>query len=185
MTESVETQAPKWSRMRLFIPLGLFVLLSVLMFVGLKLDPNDLPSVVINRPVPAFSLPSLEQPDQTLTEQAFAKGKPYLLNVWATWCPGCKYEHPFLLELAKMGIAIYGVNYQDDLPAARALLERDGNPYLANVADETGELILSLGVTGAPETFVVDAEGIIRDRIVGILNQQVWTGQLAQYFIGE
>jgi len=82
-----------------------------------------------------------------LTPKNLNQGKPYLLNVWATWCPSCKHEHPFLLKLAQMGIPIYGVNYQDDVKAANDLLVRSGNPYIANVADVHGSLILSLGVT--------------------------------------
>ena len=173
------------NRSKLFIPFGVFVLLAVLLWVGLKLDPNELPSVLIDKPVPAFSLPSLADENLLLTPESFNKGKPYLINVWATWCPSCKYEHPFLLKLAKMGIPIYGVNYQDDIPAAKKLLIDTGNPYLANVADVDGELTLSLGVTGAPETFVVDADGIIRMKWIGIVNQDVWAGQMAHYFIGN
>ena len=155
------------------------------MFVALKLNPDDLPSVLINKPLPEFALPSLDDEQVILTPKNFNLGKPYLLNIWATWCPTCKYEHPFLLQLAEMGIHIYGINYQDDTAAARALLLEAGTPYLANVADETGSLILALGVTGAPETFVVDSKGIIREKIIGVVDQQVWSNQLAQYFIGE
>lgn len=181
----IDQPAVASNRYKLFLPLVFFLLLMGLLFVGLRLDPNELPSVLIDKPMPQFALPSLADPEVTLTPADFNQGKPYLLNVWATWCPTCKYEHPFLLELAKLGIPIYGVNYQDDVVAARELLAKTGDPYIANVVDETGELILALGVTGAPETFVVDSDGVIRDKIVGIVDQKVWTGKFAHYFIGE
>lgn len=168
-------------RLKLFIPLAVFLVMGVLLTIGLKLDPNDLPSALIGKPVPEFSLPSLQDPQQHITPETM-QGKPYLLNVWATWCPSCKYEHPYLLKLAKMGIPIYGVNYKDDTEAARRLLEETGNPYLANAVDEEGSLIMALGVYGAPETFVVDAEGIIRYKLVGVVDEQVWTSEMAQYF---
>ncbi len=173
------------NRSKLFIPFGIFILLAVLLGVGLKLDPHTLPSVLIDKPVPEFSLPSLADESVMLTPKNLNQGKPYLLNVWATWCPSCKHEHPFLLKLAQMGIPIYGVNYQDDVKAANDLLVRSGNPYIANVADVHGSLILSLGVTGAPETFVVDANGVIKMKHIGVLDQDVWSGKMAEYFIGE
>ncbi len=184
-TEPAQVSKRQPRRWQLFVPLGIFILLASLLYVGLSLDPNELPSVLIDKPVPEFALPSLSEPEKTLTKKDLPTGAPYLINVWATWCPTCKHEHPFLLKLAKMGIPIVGVNYQDEAEAASRLLANAGDPYLKNIVDEEGSLILSLGVTGAPETFVVDAEGIIRYRVVGVVNQSVWTGQLAQYFIGE
>ena len=170
-------------RLKLFIPFFVFTLMAGLLYVGLSLDPNELPSALIDKPVPKFELPLLSDESQTITEQAMV-GKPYLLNVWATWCPSCKHEHPYLMKLAKMGIPIYGINYKDESDQARRLLDKMGNPYLANAVDVDGTLIMALGVYGAPETFVVDAEGVIRHKIVGVVNEQVWTQELASYFFG-
>ena len=171
-------------RFKLFIPFVVFVVLSGLLYVGLSLDPNELPSVLIGKPVPEFSLPDLDNPDSQITP-ATMKGKPYLLNVWATWCPSCKYEHPYLVKLAESGVPIYGVNYKDDTEKARKLLQDMGNPYSANIVDEEGSLIMALGVYGAPETFVVDANGIIRYRLVGVVNEEIWKSTLAPIFFGE
>lgn len=171
-------------RFKLFIPFIVFAILSVFLYVGLSLDPNELPSVLVGKPVPEFSLPSLDDETKMLTPQDM-KGKPYLLNVWATWCPSCKYEHPYLLKLAKAGVPIYGINYKDDSEKARLLLEKTGNPYLANIVDVEGSLIMALGVYGAPETFVVDAEGVIRYKLVGVVDEKIWTNEMAPVYFGE
>lgn len=171
-------------RFKLFIPFAVFLILSGLLYMGLSLDPNELPSVLIGKPVPEFSLPDLHNPDNNITP-ATMKGKPYLLNVWATWCPSCKYEHPYLIKLAEMGVPIYGVNYKDDTDKARKLLEEAGDPYMANIVDEEGSLIMALGVYGAPETFIVDAEGIIRYRLVGVVNEEIWKSTMAPIFFNE
>jgi cytochrome c biogenesis protein CcmG/thiol:disulfide interchange protein DsbE len=134
--------------------------------------------------VPEFSLPDLHNPDNNITP-ATMKGKPYLLNVWATWCPSCKYEHPYLIKLAEMGVPIYGVNYKDDTDKARKLLQDAGDPYMANIVDEEGSLIMALGVYGAPETFIVDAEGIIRYRLVGVVNEEIWKSTMAPIFFND
>lgn len=171
-------------RLKLFIPFVVFAVLSVLLYQGLKKDPNDLPSALIGKPVPSFSLPSLEDPEKALTEKDF-QGSPYLLNVWATWCPSCKVEHPYLLKLAQMGIPIVGLNYRDDSADAIALLKSLKDPYIANIADEEGRLGLDLGVYGAPETFVVDAQGIIQYRLAGVITEELWTSEIAPIFFGD
>jgi cytochrome c biogenesis protein CcmG/thiol:disulfide interchange protein DsbE len=171
-------------RFKLFIPFAVFLILSGLLYMGLSLDPNELPSVLIGKPVPEFSLPDLHNPDNNITP-ATMKGKPYLLNVWATWCPSCKYEHPYLIKLAEMGVPIYGVNYKDDTDKARKLLQDAGDPYMANIVDEEGSLIMALGVYGAPETFIVDAEGIIRYRLVGVVNEEIWKSTMAPIFFND
>lgn len=171
-------------RFKLFIPFAVFLILSGLLYMGLSLDPNELPSVLIGKPVPEFSLPDLHNPENNITP-ATMKGKPYLLNVWATWCPSCKYEHPYLIKLAEMGVPIYGVNYKDDTDKARKLLEETGDPYMANIVDEEGSLIMALGVYGAPETFIVDADGIIRYRLVGVVNEEIWKSTMAPIFFNE
>ncbi|MFK8041708.1 DsbE family thiol:disulfide interchange protein [Congregibacter sp.] len=164
------------SRLKLFVPLGLFLLLAVLLFRGLSLDPQALPSALIDKPLPAFTLPALSD-EQPLTD-ADLVGAPLLLNVWATWCISCRVEHPYLQRLADTGVLIYGVNYKDDSTAARGWLEQLGDPYRDSIVDAQGTLGLDLGVYGAPETYFVDAKGVIRYRHVGVIDERVWTGRL-------
>ncbi len=160
-------------RLKLFLPLGIFLVLSVLLFRGLSLDPQALPSALIDKPIPAFSLPALGTEGERVTHDALV-GQVSLLNVWATWCASCRVEHPFLTQLAKAGLPIYGINYKDDDNKALAWLKDLGDPYKINIVDAEGNLGLDLGVYGAPETYVVDAQGLIRYRHVGVVNEQVW-----------
>lgn len=171
-------------RFKLFIPFAVFVVMSALLYAGLSLDPNELPSVLVGKPVPEFELPDLSDESKTITAESM-KGKPYLLNVWATWCPSCKYEHPYLMKLAEAGIPIYGINYKDETDKARELLERTGDPYVANIVDTEGSLVMALGVYGAPETFIVDAEGIVRYKLVGVVDENIWTSEMAPIFFAE
>lgn len=162
------------NRLKLFLPLIIFVALAAVLLRGLDRDPNAMPSALIDRPMPAFSKPSLLEPQLVLNESVF-KGQPALLNVWATWCPSCRVEHPYLLQLAAQGVRIVGLNYKDDSDAARQLLRRTGNPYEINIEDRDGRLGIDLGVFGAPETYLVDAEGVIRFKHVGVVNERIWT----------
>ncbi|MCK9801770.1 DsbE family thiol:disulfide interchange protein, partial [Pseudomonas sp. MAFF 302030] len=127
-----------------------------------KGDPSELPSAMIDKPFPEFSLPSV-QGDKTLT-RADLLGKPALVNVWGTWCISCRVEHPVLNKLAEKGVVIYGINYKDVNADALKWLAEFHNPYQLDIRDEEGSLGLNLGVYGAPETFFVDAKGIIRDK---------------------
>ena len=150
-----------------------------MLYRGLFLKPQELPSALIGKPVPAFSLPSLKNADAVLTP-ASLKGEVVLLNVWATWCPSCRYEHPYLIDLAKGGqVSLYGLNYKDDRQAALKWLDDLGDPYLLNVFDEAGRLGLDLGVYAAPETFVIDHHGIIRKRFAGPIDAKVWQEEFA------
>ncbi len=161
-------------RFLLFIPLVVFIAMGGLFWKGLQLDPTELPSALLNKPVPAFSLPSLQDENKLLTEKDL-KGKPALLNVWATWCPTCKQEHAQLNRIAREeGVTIYGINYKDERSAAREWLRRYMDPYVVNVFDEKGTLGLDLGVYGAPETYVLDANGVIRYKHVGAVDEKVW-----------
>ncbi|MGB5098549.1 MAG: DsbE family thiol:disulfide interchange protein [Porticoccaceae bacterium] len=160
------------ARIKLFIPLLIFVVLAALLYLGLGHDPRELPSALVGRPVPAFALPALG--DGKPLDATLFRGGPRLLNVWGTWCSACRDEHPFLVALAARGIPIVGLDYKDDPAAARRWLADMGNPYQAVIADDEGRLGLDLGVYGAPETYVVDAAGIIRYRHVGVLNEQIW-----------
>ena len=165
------------SRLKLFAPLALFVLLAVLLYRGLSLNPQELPSALIDQPMPAFSLPSLGDEDRTLSVDDL-KGQPMLLNVWATWCIACRVEHPYLQKLADEGVTIAGINYKDDSAAALQWLTDLGDPYRFSVVDAAGTLGLDLGVYGAPETFFLDAEGVVRYRHVGVIDERLWTGRL-------
>ncbi|WP_277052307.1 DsbE family thiol:disulfide interchange protein [Zestomonas thermotolerans] len=167
-------------RLILLIPLLIFLGVAVFLYRGLFLDPSELPSALIGKPVPAFSLPSV-QDERTLTQDDL-KGRPALLNVWATWCVACRVEHPVLNKLAEQGVRILGVNYKDDNAAARKWLEEFHDPYQLNINDAQGSLGLDLGVYGAPETFLIDAQGIIRHKYVGVIDQDVWREQLAPLY---
>ena len=158
----------------LLIPLGVFVLLVVFLALGFRLqDPRLLPSVLIDKPFPEFELQDLRQPDQLRT-LADLSGEVSLVNVWATWCFACRIEHPMLNQLADQGVAIVGINYKDQDAKAKSWLEQRGNPYQFNIVDTQGSLGFDLGVTGAPETYLVDAQGVIQYRRVGVVDQRVW-----------
>lgn len=167
-------------RLKLFVPLGLFALLAVLLFRGLSLDPQALPSALVDRPLPDFQLPRLA--DGQTTQRSDITGQPMLLNVWATWCISCRVEHPYLQRLADEGVVIYGINYKDDTDAARRWLADLGDPYRASVVDEAGSLGLDLGVYGAPETYFVDGRGVVRYRHVGVIDERIWTTRLAPIY---
>lgn len=161
-------------RLILFIPLVVFMALGVLFYKGLQLDPSELESALLDKPFPAFSTPSLNDENQLVTEQDL-KGKPALVNVWATWCPTCKQEHAQLNRIAREGgVIIYGINYKDDRSAAKEWLRRYSDPYVLNIFDEDGALGVNLGVYGAPETYVIDANGVIRYKHVGAVDEKVW-----------
>ena len=164
-------------RLILLLPLALFLGVAVFLYRGLFLNPQELPSALIDKPLPAFSLPDLKD-EQRLSTEKDLKG-PALVNVWATWCPTCKAEHQMLNQLAKAGVVIHGVNYKDDSVAARQWLKDYLDPYQVNVADPQGSLGINLGVYGAPETFLIDAQGIIRHKYVGAIDERVWREELA------
>jgi cytochrome c biogenesis protein CcmG/thiol:disulfide interchange protein DsbE len=158
---------------KFLIPIGLFVALGVLLAVGLKLDPRKIPSPLVDKPLPAFTLTTLEDPKKTLSKTDF-HGQVVLFNVWASWCVACKEEHPVLIELARRKLApIVGLNYKDQRDAALAVLKADGNPYDANLVDADGRVGIDWGVYGVPETFVVDKQGIIRHKHIGPITPEV------------
>ena len=164
---------------RFLIPLVVFLTLVVFLALGLYRDPRLVPSPLIGKPAPEFSLSALRNPERRLT-LADLKGRTVLLNVWATWCFACRAEHAFLMELASRGeVAIYGVNYKDDRGAAIAWLGELGDPYQANIFDPEGVLALDLGVYGAPETFMLDPRGIVAYKHVGPITPDGWRDHLA------
>lgn len=168
-------------RLKLFLPLFLFALLAILLFRGLFLDPSEMPSALIDRPLPAFSLPALGE-DRLLT-RADVTGEVALLNVWATWCVSCRVEHPYLKQLADTGIPIYGLNYKDSDAAAQQWLDDLGNPYRLNIADREGAMGVDLGVYGAPETYLLDGSGVVRYRHVGVVDEGVWRTVLEPLYL--
>lgn len=167
-------------RLKLFLPLALFAILALLLFRGLELDPREMPSALIDKPLPEFSLPRLGAGAQIA--RADVVGEVALFNIWATWCVSCRVEHPYLQQLADNGVPIYGVNYKDDDAAAMQWLRDLGDPYRANIVDAQGSLGLDLGVYGAPETYFVDANGVIRYRHVGVIDERVWQSRLGPIY---
>ncbi len=158
--------------MRYAIPIAVFVALIAILAVGLKLDPRHVPSPLIGKPLPAFSLPALGS--EAMLSAESLHGTPRLLNVWASWCAACRVEHPLLVELARAGrIPIVGLNYKDTRDDALGWLRRHGDPYERTVFDQEGRLGLDLGVYGVPETFVLDRHGIIRYKQVGPITREV------------
>ncbi|AHF74435.1 Cytochrome c-type biogenesis protein CcmG/DsbE thiol:disulfide oxidoreductase [Candidatus Sodalis pierantonius str. SOPE] len=175
------------SRKLLFVPLALFLLLSLAFTVQLTRsahgdDPTRLESALIGKPLLAMTLASLANPSKTYDQALLRDGRPWLLNVWATWCPTCRAEHQFLNGLAARGVRILGINYKDSRPQALAWLNTLGNPYTLNVIDGDGMLGLDLGVYGAPETFLIDGQGIVRYRYAGDMNDRVWRQEVTPLY---
>lgn len=167
---------------KLFLPLAVFLILVIAFFVQLQRnaqgdDPKALESALIGKPVPSKTLYDLFD-NQALSEDIFKQGKPILLNVWATWCPTCYAEHQYLNELAAQGVTIIGLDYKDQNDKAIKWLKDLKNPYQIVLKDEKGSFGLDLGVYGAPETFVIDGNGIIHYRHAGDVNAKVWEQKL-------
>lgn len=150
-----------------FLPLVIFVALVWFFYQGLFLNPREVPSALINKPAPAFSLTKLHAPDQKFSP-AEMQGKVWLLNVWGSWCASCRYEHPLLNDLAKQQVVpVVGFNWKDDPVAAKSWLIKYGDPYHLSVSDLDGRVAIDWGVYGAPETFVIDKAGLIRYKHTG------------------
>jgi len=161
-------------RLLLFLPLLAALVLGIVLFAGIGKDPTKLDSALVGKPVPEFALADLHSPQETL-DQSLLKGEVALLNVWGTWCPSCRDEHDDLMWLAEeKGISIIGLNYKDNREDALVWLDRLGDPYRKTIYDPKGTLGFDLGVYGAPETFVIDANGVVRYRHVGVVNPKVW-----------
>jgi cytochrome c biogenesis protein CcmG/thiol:disulfide interchange protein DsbE len=163
------------NRAKLFIPAVFFVGMLALLFLGLGRDPNQVPSALVNRPLPEFVKPDLFEASATVSSQQL-RGGVFFVNVWATWCPPCHAEHPYLVEISERepDVTFVGINYKDDVAAAREFLAERGNPFDLSLVDLDGSLGIDLGIAGAPETFLVDASGTIRYRHVGVINNEVW-----------
>lgn len=169
------------SRLVYITPLVLAVGLGLILYTAIGKDPTKLETARLNDPVPEFNLEALET-SNTSYDQSVLTGSVMLLNVWATWCPACRTEHPYLMALAEQGVPIVGLNYKDDRPKALAWLSDLGDPYKVNLYDPKGSFGFDLGVYGAPETYIVDSKGIVRHRHVGEVSERVWKAQLEPLF---
>ena len=165
--------------MRYLIPLVLFLALVAFLAIGLGRDPREVPSPLINKPAPAFRLVELKNPSRSFSSDEM-RGKVWLLNVWASWCVACRDEHPMLLELARRNaIPIYGLNYKDKPTDAISWLNELGDPYVLSVSDLDGRVGIDYGVYGAPETFLIDRDGVIRLKHIGPITPDVWKNKMA------
>ena len=158
---------------RFLLPIGIFILLVGFLAVGLNLNPREVPSPLVGKPAPAFELPVLHQPDKHFVPRDM-RGKVWLLNVWASWCVSCREEHPVLMDLAKRGVMpILGLNYKDKNEDAQRWLKQFGDPYQLSVVDADGRIGIDYGVYGVPETYLIDAEGVIRYKQIGPITPAV------------
>jgi cytochrome c biogenesis protein CcmG/thiol:disulfide interchange protein DsbE len=162
----------------LFIPLILFIGLVAFLLVGLNRDPREVPSPLINKPAPAFQLPQLHEPAKTFSAESM-RGKVWVLNFWGTWCVACREEHPLLVEFAKSEeLPIYGVDYKDDREAAKQWLNELGNPYALVAFDVDGRTSIDYGVYGAPESYLIDKNGVVRFKQIGPITEDVWNKKI-------
>jgi cytochrome c biogenesis protein CcmG/thiol:disulfide interchange protein DsbE len=159
---------------RFIIPIGLFAGLAGFLFFGLGRDKETLPSPLIGKPAPLFELPRVEDPSQKISNRDFA-GRPYVVNIWGSWCYACREEHQALMQIAQRGeVPLVGLNWKDELPLAQQWLKQLGNPYVASGFDPEGDVGIDWGAYGAPETFLVDARGIIIHKYVSTMTLEVW-----------
>lgn len=159
-------------RLGAVLPLAVFALIGVLLWSGIGKDPKVLPSVLVGRPVPEFSAPELRDPNLTHSKASLS-GEPYLMNVFASWCPSCRVEHPVLERYAREGkIRLVGLNWKDERADALAWLQRFGDPYEEIVYDPDGRIGIDFGVTAAPESFVIGADGSILYKHIGPLTPE-------------
>jgi len=156
------------------VPVVIFVAIGALFWVGLSKDPTFIPSPLLGKPAPQYELPTLTDPEKS-TGTKDLLGQVSVVNVWATWCPGCRQEHPFLVELSREGIVpIYGVNWRDNRISALEWLNTLGNPYVASAFDVDGGVAIDWGVYGAPETFLVGPDGTVLYKHIAPLTRDVW-----------
>jgi cytochrome c biogenesis protein CcmG/thiol:disulfide interchange protein DsbE len=161
---------------RFVIPAIVFVALAAVLFVGVVHSPDKstMQSALLGKPAPQFSLPVLGD-DAHKVSSADLAGRPWVLNVWGSWCPECVVEHPMLLEIAReKRVPLVGLNWRDDTGEAIRWIEKYGNPYSVIIVDQEGRTAIDFGVYGAPETFFIDAEGLVQYRHVGAMTREVW-----------
>jgi cytochrome c biogenesis protein CcmG, thiol:disulfide interchange protein DsbE len=160
--------------MKRWLPLVVFLVLVGFFAKGLFLNPREVPSPFIGRTAPAFTLPLVQDPSSTFSP-ADMKGRVWVMNVWAPWCVSCRQEHPLLMQIAQNGgVPIVGLNWKDKDREARDLLARTGNPYFAVPEDLDGKVGINYGVTGTPETYIIDKQGIVQMKHIGPISPEVW-----------
>jgi cytochrome c biogenesis protein CcmG, thiol:disulfide interchange protein DsbE len=166
------------SSTRYLVPLGAFLALAALLYYGLGLDPSKVPSPLVDKPLPPFTLESLKEPGRQIRSDAL-KGQVSLINVWASWCPTCREEHAELVRISRdSGVRVVGFNWKDERADALAMLKRFGDPYSLVFYDPDNLVGIHLGIYGAPETFIVDPEGIIRHKRIGPIDTKVWEQEM-------
>jgi cytochrome c biogenesis protein CcmG, thiol:disulfide interchange protein DsbE len=160
--------------LRYLVPVLIFAGLVAFFAIGLKRDPRYIPSPLIGKPAPAFELSTVEDPARKVSSRDF-RGRMYVVNVWGTWCAGCREEHATLLEIARSNVVpIVGLNWKDELPLAQQWLQQLGNPYVTTGFDPEGRVGIDWGVYGAPETFLVDGNGVVQYKHIAPLTMEVW-----------
>jgi len=158
---------------RFILPFVIFMIVAIFLYVGLSLNPREVPSPLIGKEAPAFTLPLLHEPSRQFSPQEM-KGRVWLLNVWASWCTACEQEHPLFMELSRRNIVqIYGMDYKDKREDGEAWLRRHGNPYRLVVSDMEGRVGIDYGVYGVPETYLIDKQGIIRYKHIGAVTPKI------------
>ncbi len=159
---------------RYLAPLLAVALLILVFIIGLTRDPRELPSPFLLKPAPEFELSSLREPERRVGSADY-RGRVALVNVWATWCVGCRQEHDYLMQLAaRNSIDIYGINWRDNRPDALRWLQQFGDPYVFSAFDMDGRVGIDWGVYGAPETFLIGADGIVLHKHLGPLDESIW-----------
>lgn len=160
--------------LQFLVPAGLFAALVAFFIVGLQRDPSEIRSPLIGKPAPAFSLESLSDPSSRVGSADFP-GRPWLLNVWATWCGGCREEHEMLLAIARENrVPMMGLNWRDERALALQWLAQLGNPYVSVAFDPVGRTAIDWGVYGAPETFLIGADGRVLHKRIGVMTPEIW-----------
>ena len=172
------TKRKKSLKLGFLIPLVIFIGLVAMLYMRLGKPTDIVTNTALERPVPAFELPLLSDTSRIMTNDNLPD-EPFLMNIWGSWCPTCIIEHPFLMKLEERGVNLVGVNYKDDIGNAFGYLNKGGDPFSMSIQDLSGQFALDLGLTGAPETFVVDGEGVIRQHIIGEVNESNWQSRIA------
>ena len=175
--KSTKTMNKKQLKVWFLIPLIIFIGLMIILYMRLGKPVEIVTNTALERPVPAFELPLLSDTTRTMNNDNLPK-QPFLINIWGSWCPTCIVEHPFLMQLKERGVNIVGVNYKDEIGNALSYLNQRGDPFSMSIQDLSGQFALDLGLTGAPETFVVGGDGIIRQHIIGEINEENWQNRI-------